>query len=287
MIRQARSPQYPPWPPARAGQLGAITVGDGGGRDAADTRCRWCASMTCNVSSTTSSTTSCSVPPRCSHWGGRSACCSTGPVRGQRLTYAPDSHRLPRRPSISVGRLLGEVVKRTTCRSRMCLARTTPASLPAPEQALQGELRARLVRPPEVRVARAARSHSPRSRRTRPRLDVLFAGSTAGAHCACLASSRPSRPRWTGQAYLACAFDRLGTHRAHDGITASNSPRPRSRPRSSDRAARSVGRDNNTRASRDSRPGVVDRSPHRSVGMKREALFHATRRARGPGELAP
>jgi transposase len=53
------------------------------------------------------------------------------------------------------------------------------------------------------------------------RLNMLFAGSTEGAHRACVLLGIVATCRAIGvpvQAYLAWAFDRLGTHRAHFGL---------------------------------------------------------------------
>ena len=53
------------------------------------------------------------------------------------------------------------------------------------------------------------------------RLNVLFAGSTEGAHRACVLLGIIATCRAIGvpvQAYLAWAFERLGTHRDHFGL---------------------------------------------------------------------
>jgi hypothetical protein len=50
---------------------------------------------------------------------------------------------------------------------------------------------------------------------------MLFAGSTEGAHRACVLLGIVATCRALGipvQAYLAWAFDRLGTHREHFGL---------------------------------------------------------------------
>lgn len=53
------------------------------------------------------------------------------------------------------------------------------------------------------------------------RLNMLFAGSTEGAHRACVLLGIVATCRALGvpvQAYLAWAFDRLGTHREQFGL---------------------------------------------------------------------
>jgi len=53
------------------------------------------------------------------------------------------------------------------------------------------------------------------------RLNMLFAGSTEGAHRACVLLGIAATCRAIGvpvQAYLTWAFERLGTHRDHFGL---------------------------------------------------------------------
>ena len=53
------------------------------------------------------------------------------------------------------------------------------------------------------------------------RLNMLFAGSTEGAHRACVLLGIVATCRAVGvpvQAYLTWAFERLGTHREHYGL---------------------------------------------------------------------
>jgi hypothetical protein len=55
------------------------------------------------------------------------------------------------------------------------------------------------------------------------RLNMLFAGSTEGAHRACVLLGLIATCRAVGvpcQAYLTWAFERLGTHRDHFGLAA-------------------------------------------------------------------
>jgi hypothetical protein len=85
---------------------------------------------------------------------------------------------------------------------------------------------------------------------------MLFAGSTEGAHRACvllgiIATCRALRV--PAQAYLAWAFDRLGTHRPVFDLPLEALTRPPSRKPS---ASRKI-----TTLTRAQHPGVADRSP--------------------------
>lgn len=80
---------------------------------------------------------------------------------------------------------------------------------------LHGEALFRFVEDPEVPI-----DNSPTEREfqnvAKLRLNMLFAGSTEGAHRACVLLGIVATCRAIGvpcQAYLAWAFDRLGTHR--------------------------------------------------------------------------
>ena len=68
---------------------------------------------------------------------------------------------------------------------------------------------------------RERRGETPAATRPKLRLNMLFAGSTEGAHRACVILGIVATCRAIGvpvQAYLAWAFERLGTHRDHFGL---------------------------------------------------------------------
>jgi hypothetical protein len=86
---------------------------------------------------------------------------------------------------------------------------------------LHGTALLRFIDDPEVPI-----DHSPTEREfqnvAKFRLNMLFAGSTEGAHRACVQLGIVATCRALGvpaQAYLAWAFDRLGTHRDIFGLS--------------------------------------------------------------------